>query len=144
MKEPSFISKRRVPYHDTQISKSLEWNGTISGNDVVVSPEPGAPETPEAQEAELKDVNQERVLTLEASRVPKRSRSHSVDSKAEGASDIVGNYEDVIANHMPVNNKNVELENSTKLLPEDADNGVGIVIVFLFKSMEHFVDLSFQ
>ncbi|KAI5224759.1 nuclear protein MDM1 isoform X1 [Manis pentadactyla] len=128
MKEPSFISKRRVPYHDTQISKSLEWNGTISENDVVVSPEPGAPETPEAQEAEQKDVNQERVLTLEASRAPKRSRSHPVDSKAEGASDIVGNNEDVIANHTPVNNKNVELEKSTKLLPENADNELDRVL----------------
>ncbi|XP_054436259.1 nuclear protein MDM1 isoform X2 [Pteronotus mesoamericanus] len=120
-KEPSFISKRRVPCHDPQISKSLEWNGTISENDVVVSPQPEAPETPESQEAEQKDVNQERVLALEASRVPKRTRSHSAESRAEGASDIVDNNKDVIANHIPVN-ENVELENSTKLLSENIDN----------------------
>ncbi|XP_032974418.1 nuclear protein MDM1 isoform X3 [Rhinolophus ferrumequinum] len=120
-KEPSFISKRRVPYHDPQISKSLEWNGAISENDVVISPEPKAPETPESQEAEQTDVNQERVLALEATRVPKRTRSNSADSRAEGASDIVENNKDVIANHIPVN-ENGELEHSTKLLSENVDN----------------------
>ncbi|XP_007106315.2 nuclear protein MDM1 isoform X3 [Physeter macrocephalus] len=123
-KEPSFISKRRVPHHDPQISKSLEWNGVTSENAVVVSPEPEAPRTPEPQEAEQKeDVNQERVLALDASRVPKRTRSHSADSRAEGASDIVENKEDVVANHVPVN-ENVELEHSTKLLSENIDGGV--------------------
>lgn len=138
-KEPSFISKRRVPYHDPQISKSLEWNGAISENDIV-SPKPEAAET-ELQEAEQKeDVNQERVLALEASRVPKRTRSHSTDSRAEGASDIVENNEDVIEGHIPVN-ENEELEHSTKLLSENVDNGVGIFTVFLFKSIEFFVNV---
>ena len=82
-REPSFISKRRVPYHDPQISKSLEWNGAIPENDIVISPKPEAPET-ELQEAEQKeDVTQERV--------PKRTRSQSTDSRAEGASDSVEN-----------------------------------------------------
>nr|KAF6496357.1 Mdm1 nuclear protein [Rousettus aegyptiacus] len=123
-KEPSFISKRRVPYHDPQISKYLEWNGASSENDVVVSPEPEAPEAPEgpeSQEAEQTDVNQERALALEASRVPKRTRSHSADSKAEGASDAVENNKDVIANSIPVN-ENVELEHSTKLPSGNTDN----------------------
>ncbi|XP_006933946.2 nuclear protein MDM1 isoform X1 [Felis catus] len=125
-KEPSFISKRRVPYHDPQISKSLEWNGAISENDIV-SPKPEAAET-ELQEAEQKeDVNQERVLALEASRVPKRTRSHSTDSRAEGASDIVENNEDVIEGHIPVN-ENEELEHSTKLLSENVDNGLNRVL----------------
>uniref|UniRef100_A0A452RYK4 Nuclear protein MDM1 n=1 Tax=Ursus americanus TaxID=9643 RepID=A0A452RYK4_URSAM len=123
-REPSFISKRRVPYHDAQISKSLEWNGAISENDVVVSPKPEAPEIAESQEAEQKeDVNQERVLALEASRVPKRTRSHSTDSRAEGASDIVENDVDVTANHPPVN-ENEDLEHSTKLHSENVANGV--------------------
>ncbi|KAM5336731.1 nuclear protein MDM1 isoform 3-T3 [Glossophaga mutica] len=121
-KEPSFISKRRVPYHDPQISKSLEWNGALSESDVVVSPQPEAPETPESQQAEHKDdFNQEKVLALEASRVPKETRSHSAESKAEGASDIVENNKDVIANHIPVN-ENVEVEHSPKLLSENIDN----------------------
>ncbi|XP_028388303.1 nuclear protein MDM1 isoform X3 [Phyllostomus discolor] len=120
-KEPSFISKRRVPYHDPQISKSLEWNGALSENDVVMSPQPEAPETPESQQAGHKeDDNQERVLALEAPRVPKGTRSHSAESKAEGASDIVENN-DVIANHIPVN-EDVEVEHSTKVLSENIDS----------------------
>nr|XP_012300369.1 nuclear protein MDM1 isoform X6 [Aotus nancymaae] len=122
VKEPSFISKRRVPYHDPQISKSLEWNGANSESIVVVSPEPEAPETPKSQEAEQKDVTQDRVHPLEASRVPKRTRSHSADSRAEGASDVVENNEGV-ANHKPVN-ENVELEQSVKVLSENVDNRV--------------------
>ncbi|XP_012300368.2 nuclear protein MDM1 isoform X5 [Aotus nancymaae] len=122
VKEPSFISKRRVPYHDPQISKSLEWNGANSESIVVVSPEPEAPETPKSQEAEQKDVTQDRVHSLEASRVPKRTRSHSADSRAEGASDVVENNEG-IANHKPVN-ENVELEQSVKVLSENVDNRV--------------------
>nr|XP_024203702.2 nuclear protein MDM1 isoform X8 [Pan troglodytes] len=120
-KEPSFISKRRVPYHDPQISKSLEWNGAISESNVVASPEPEAPETPKSQEAEQKDVTQERVHSLEASRVPKRTRSHSADSRAEGASDVENN--EGVTNHTPVN-ENVELEHSTKVLSENVDNGL--------------------
>nr|XP_034792090.1 nuclear protein MDM1 isoform X7 [Pan paniscus] len=120
-KEPSFISKRRVPYHDPQISKSLEWNGAISESNVVASPEPEAPETPKSQEAEQKDVTQERVHSLEASRVPKRTRSHSADSRAEGASDVENN--EGVTNHTPVN-ENVELEHSTKVLSENVANGL--------------------
>ncbi|XP_072602280.1 nuclear protein MDM1 isoform X4 [Vulpes vulpes] len=125
-REPSFISKRRVPYHDPQISKSLEWNGAISDNDILISPKPEAPET-ELQEAEQKDVTQERVLALEASRVPKRTRSHSTDSRAEGASDIVENNADIIANHIPVK-ENEDLEPSTKLHSENVDNGLDRVL----------------
>uniref|UniRef100_A0A8C6E458 Nuclear protein MDM1 n=1 Tax=Moschus moschiferus TaxID=68415 RepID=A0A8C6E458_MOSMO len=123
-KEPSFISKRRVPHHDPQISKSLEWNGATSENDVVLSPETEAPRTPESQEAEqTEDVNQERLLAVEASRGPKRTRSHSADSRTEGASDIVENKEDVKANHVPAN-ENVELKHSTKPLSENVGDRV--------------------
>uniref|UniRef100_A0A2K6GT38 Nuclear protein MDM1 n=1 Tax=Propithecus coquereli TaxID=379532 RepID=A0A2K6GT38_PROCO len=134
-KEPSFISKRRVPYHDPQISNSLKWNGAISEKDVVVAPQPAAWETPKSQEEEQKDVTQGRVLSLEASRVPKRTRSHSTDSRAEGTSDVVENNDDVIPNHTPVN-ANVELERSTKIPSENVDNGVGVFIIFLLKSIE--------
>ncbi|KAM9229210.1 nuclear protein MDM1-like [Dugong dugon] len=120
-KEPSFISKRRVPYHDPQISKSLEWKGSSSESNVV-SPEPEASVSQEAEQKE--DVNQEEVLPLEVSKVPKRTRSHSADSRAEGTVvDLVENNEDVIANHTPVN-ENVELEHSTKLLSGKVDNGL--------------------
>lgn len=104
---------------------------------MVALPEPEAPETPKSQEAEQKDVTQERVDSLEASRVPKRTRSHSADSRAEGASDVVENNEGV-TNHIPVN-ENVELEHSTKVLSENVDTGVGIFTAFLFRNIEFFV-----
>ncbi|XP_053438964.1 nuclear protein MDM1 isoform X2 [Nycticebus coucang] len=119
-KEPSFISKRRVPYHDPQISKSLNWNGAISEKDEPL-------ETLKSQEAEQKGVTQERVLSLEASRVPKRTRSHSMDSRAEGTSDVLENNENVITNHAP-DNEQVELEHSTKVHSENVDNGLDRIL----------------
>uniref|UniRef100_A0A5F9C3W1 Nuclear protein MDM1 n=1 Tax=Oryctolagus cuniculus TaxID=9986 RepID=A0A5F9C3W1_RABIT len=118
-KEPSFISKRRVPYHDPQISKSLEWNGAITENKVVASPEPEAPETPKPQEVE--GVSQQGVLPLEAPRVSKRTRSHSADSRAEGSSDVVDDNEGVKRDHELVT-EHEELELSTKLPSENVDN----------------------
>lgn len=120
-KEPTFISKRRVPHHDPQISKFLEWNGTPSENCAVVSPEPEAPEALESQGAEQKDVNQERVLALEDTTAPKRPTCHSPDSRAERASDIVEDNTDAIINHIPVN-ENVGQESCTKVLSEKTDN----------------------
>ncbi|XP_036312534.1 nuclear protein MDM1 isoform X2 [Pipistrellus kuhlii] len=120
-REPSFISKRRVPHHDPQISKFLEWNGATSENCGVVPPEPEAPEALESQGAEQKDVNQERVLALEDTMVPKRTTCHSPDSTAERASDIVENNTDAMINHIPAN-ENVEQESCTKPLSEKTDN----------------------
>ncbi|XP_050021437.1 nuclear protein MDM1 isoform X2 [Alexandromys fortis] len=120
-KEPSFISKRRVPYHDTQITKSLEWNGAITEDAMVVPPEPQTLPTQNPQETEPKeDANQERALSLEASRVPKRTRSHSADSRAEGASDAVEKHQDVTRNHV-LDPKEAELEPSTKPPAECVD-----------------------
>ncbi|XP_031205444.1 nuclear protein MDM1 isoform X2 [Mastomys coucha] len=120
-KEPSFISKRRVPYHDPQISKYLEWNGTVREKDALAPPEPQTIQTPKPQEAEQReDANQDTALSLEASRVPKRTRSHSADSRAEGASDTVEKHQDVTGNHALVN-ADVELRPSTKPLPKSID-----------------------
>lgn len=129
-KEPSFISKRRVPYHDTQITKSLEWNGAITEDAMVVPPEPQTLPTQNPQETEPKeDANQERALSLEASRVPKRTRSHSADSRAEGASDTVEKHQDVTRNHV-LDPKEAELEPSTKPPAECVDPRVGMSIIF--------------
>lgn len=101
---------------------------------MVVSPEPEAPEALESQGAEQRDVNQERVLALEATKVPKRTTCHSPDSRAERASDIVENNTDAIINHIPAN-ENVEQESCTKLLSEKKDNRVSIFTVFPYKSI---------
>lgn len=101
---------------------------------MALSPEPEAPEAPESQGAEHKDVNQERVLALEATKFPKRATCHSPDSRAERASDIVEDNTDAVINHIPVN-ENVEQDSCTKLLSEKTDNRVSIFTVFLFKSI---------
>uniref|UniRef100_A0A1W2P6V6 Nuclear protein MDM1 n=1 Tax=Mus musculus TaxID=10090 RepID=A0A1W2P6V6_MOUSE len=133
-KEPGFISKRRVPYHDPQISKYLEWNGTVRKKDTLVPPEPQAFGTPKPQEAEQgEDANQEAVLSLEASRVPKRTRSHSADSRAEGVSDTVEKHQGVTRSHAPVS-ADVELRPSSKQpLSQSIDPRVGRATVFLLK-----------
>ncbi|KFQ40234.1 Nuclear protein MDM1, partial [Mesitornis unicolor] len=83
-REPNFISKRRVPYHDPQISKSFEWTADCDLND--------PPETEALRTAELhtdhdndNDVNQEEVETPEGPRLPPKVQSHSVDSRGETA-----------------------------------------------------------
>ncbi|XP_055986728.1 nuclear protein MDM1 isoform X2 [Sorex fumeus] len=127
-REPGFLSKRKVPYHDPQISKSFEWHGPVTQSDVVLSPKPRAPETAKLQETNQEDGgNEEKVPVLEACRVPKRTRSHSADSRTEGASDIVENNEDELVDHAPVT-ENVQSEQTTGLLSENVDDGVDRVL----------------
>ncbi|NXG43758.1 MDM1 protein, partial [Psilopogon haemacephalus] len=82
-REPKFISKRRVPYHNPQISKSFEWTEDCDLNDPL--------ETEAARPAELHtdhsrgDVNQEPTELVEGPRLPPKVRSPSVDSRGETA-----------------------------------------------------------
>ncbi|KFQ13537.1 Nuclear protein MDM1, partial [Leptosomus discolor] len=82
-REPNFISKRRVPHHHPQISKSFEWTGDCDLNDPV--------ETEALRTAELQtdhnnnDVNQEKIETPEGPRLPPKVQSDSVDSRGETA-----------------------------------------------------------
>ncbi|NXA11227.1 MDM1 protein, partial [Sapayoa aenigma] len=79
-REPKFISKRRVPYHNPQISKSLEWTADCDLDDPL-----------ETEAAELhtdhnnNDVNQEEIETTEGPRLPPKVRSDLVDSSGETA-----------------------------------------------------------
>ncbi|NWV29160.1 MDM1 protein, partial [Origma solitaria] len=79
-REPKFISKRRVPYHNPQISKSLEWTADCDLNDQL-----------ETEAAELhtdhnnNNVNQEKLETPEGPRLPPKVESHLVDSSSETA-----------------------------------------------------------
>ncbi|NXY29564.1 MDM1 protein, partial [Pomatorhinus ruficollis] len=74
-REPNFISKRRVPYHNPQISKSLEWTGDCDLND---------PLETEAEELHTdhnnNNVNQEKLETPEGRGFPPKVQSHVVDS----------------------------------------------------------------
>ncbi|KAM7127782.1 nuclear protein MDM1 isoform 2-T2 [Ciconia maguari] len=82
-REPNFISKRRVPYRNPQISKSFEWTADCDLND--------PPETEALMTAELhtdhnnSDVNQEKIEMAEGPRLPPKVRSHSVGSGGETA-----------------------------------------------------------
>ncbi|XP_068937112.1 nuclear protein MDM1 isoform X2 [Petaurus breviceps papuanus] len=123
-KEPSFISKKRVPYYDTEIPKYLEWKAEdASENELVVLPEPEVPEVPKLQETKEKDdLNEERILTPEAPRVPKRVRSHSADSRVEEAVvDPVNDNKEAISDPTPVS-RNAEAQKSTQGLSENVHN----------------------
>ncbi|KAJ1163121.1 hypothetical protein NDU88_003584 [Pleurodeles waltl] len=83
-KEPGFISKRRVPYYNPQISKSLEWNGDLDSERNLEAPsDQKAPEHLHSHTAYHKDIHgEENVETPKAPRLPHRkSRSHSADSR---------------------------------------------------------------
>ncbi|NXR54044.1 MDM1 protein, partial [Hippolais icterina] len=79
-REPNFISKRRVPYHNPQILKSLEWTADCDLNDPL-----------ETEAAELhtdhnnNNVNQKKLETPEGPRLPSKVQSHVVDSGDEVA-----------------------------------------------------------
>ncbi|XP_041321582.1 nuclear protein MDM1 [Pyrgilauda ruficollis] len=79
-REPKFISKRRVPYHNPQISKSLEWPADCDLNDPL-----------ETEAAELhtdhdnEDGNEEKLETPEGPRLPPKIQSRVVDSGGEVA-----------------------------------------------------------
>ncbi|NWR57731.1 MDM1 protein, partial [Bucorvus abyssinicus] len=82
-REPNFISKRRVPYHNPQISKSFEWTADCDLNDPLEAEGLGTGEL--HTDYNNNDVNQERIETPEGPRLPPQVRSHSVDSRGETA-----------------------------------------------------------
>ncbi|XP_027710008.1 nuclear protein MDM1 isoform X4 [Vombatus ursinus] len=122
-KEPSFISKKRVPYYDPEIPKYLEWKAEdASENELVVLPEPEVPEVPKLQETKEKDdLNEERILTTEVSRVPKRVRSHSADSRVAEAIDPVDNNKEAISDPTPAH-RNAEPQKPSQGLSENVHN----------------------
>ncbi|OXB57071.1 hypothetical protein ASZ78_002942 [Callipepla squamata] len=81
-REPNFISKRRVPYHNPQISKSFEWTGDCDSDEPV---ETEALKTAELCADHRHDVNQEKTETTEGPRLPPKVWSHSSDSGVETA-----------------------------------------------------------
>ncbi|NWW89403.1 MDM1 protein, partial [Rhynochetos jubatus] len=82
-REPKFISKRRVPYHNPQISKSFEWPGDCDLKDPLVTEALGTAELHTDQNNN--DVNQEKIETPEGPRLPPKVRSHLVDAGRETA-----------------------------------------------------------
>ncbi|XP_051857084.1 nuclear protein MDM1 isoform X3 [Antechinus flavipes] len=124
-KEPSFISKKRVPYYDPEIPKYLEWKAEDSSeNELVALPESEVPEVPKLQETKEKgDLTEERILTPEVLRVPKKVQSHSADSKVEEAVDPVDDNKEAISDPTPMN-RNAETQKCTQGLSENVHNQV--------------------
>ncbi|XP_040451467.1 nuclear protein MDM1 isoform X1 [Falco naumanni] len=82
-REPKFISKRRVPYHNPQISKFFEWTADCDLNDPL---EAEAVKTAEGHTDDNNSaVNQEKIETPEGPRLPPKVQSHSVDCRGETA-----------------------------------------------------------
>ncbi|XP_053833243.1 nuclear protein MDM1 isoform X1 [Vidua macroura] len=115
-REPKFISKRRVPYHNPQISKSLEWTGDCDLNDPL-----------ETEAAELHtdhnndNGNQERLETPEGPRLPSKVQSHVVDSGGEIALALAENNMKKSPSEAPPNQN--EAFSSPKKESEKMGNG---------------------
>ncbi|KYO47735.1 nuclear protein MDM1 [Alligator mississippiensis] len=89
IREPNFISKRKVPYYNPQISKSFEWRGDSNLNDLPEAEVPGPTEL--HADHNNNDINQDKVETPDAPRLPKTIRSRSADSRVESAIALAGN-----------------------------------------------------
>lgn len=78
-REPNFISKRRVPYHNPQISKYFEWTADCDLNDPLET----ETELHTSRSNDVNGVNGENTETPEGPRLPSEVRSHSADSRGE-------------------------------------------------------------
>ncbi|XP_033018126.1 nuclear protein MDM1 isoform X2 [Lacerta agilis] len=82
-REPSFISKKRAPYHSTQISKSFEWFGD-NNSEKDTSSEYEIHRPLELRTKDSKDyVNQDNIKTPDAPRLPEKVHSSSASSRSE-------------------------------------------------------------
>ncbi|KAH0616662.1 hypothetical protein JD844_027951, partial [Phrynosoma platyrhinos] len=82
-REPKFISKRRIPYHNTQVSKSFEWNGE-NESEKDTSSEPEIHQPLEIHASESRDeINQEKIKTPDAPRLPEKTHSSPAGSRSE-------------------------------------------------------------
>ncbi|NXO83584.1 MDM1 protein, partial [Sitta europaea] len=114
-REPKFISKRRVPYRNPQISKSLEWTADCDLNDLL-----------ETEAAELhtdhnnNNGNQEKLETP-GLRLPQKVQSHVVDSGGEIALALAENNMKKSPSEAPPNQN--EAFSSPKKESEKMGNG---------------------
>ncbi|NXB09161.1 MDM1 protein, partial [Cnemophilus loriae] len=114
-REPKFISKRRVPYHNPQISKSLEWTADCDLND------PLETEAAELHTDHNNNVNQEKLETPEGPRLAPKAQSHVVDSSGETALALAENNMKKSPSEVPPNQN--EAFSSPKKESEKMGNG---------------------
>ncbi|NXN83896.1 MDM1 protein, partial [Bombycilla garrulus] len=115
-REPKFISKRRVPYRNPQISKSLEWTADCDLN---------APLETEVAELHTdhnnNNGNQEKLETPEGPRLTSKAQSHVVDSGGEIPVALAENNMKRSPSETPPNRN--EAFSSPKKESEKMDNG---------------------
>ncbi|NXY42518.1 MDM1 protein, partial [Ceuthmochares aereus] len=123
-REPKFISKRRVPYHDPQISKYFDWTADCDLNDLH--------ETEALRTAELHtghnddDMNREKTEAPEEPRPPAKVQSHSIDSRGETALVLAENNMKRSPSAAPPNQNDAFLSPKKEL--EKMGNGVHRVL----------------
>ncbi|XP_035199115.1 nuclear protein MDM1 isoform X4 [Oxyura jamaicensis] len=122
-REPNFISKRRVPYHNPQISKSFEWAADCDLDDPL---ETEALKTAELHTDHNNDVNQEKIETPEGPRLPPKVRSRSADSRVETALALPENNMKRSPTVAPPNRNEAFV--SSKKESEKMDNGLHRVL----------------
>ncbi|XP_068525355.1 nuclear protein MDM1 isoform X3 [Anas acuta] len=122
-REPNFISKRRVPYHNPQISKSFEWTADCDLDDPL---ETEVLKTAELHTDRNNDVNQEKIETPEGPRLPPKVRSHSADSRVETAPALPENNMKRSPTVAPPNKNEAFV--SSKKESEKMDNGLHRVL----------------
>ncbi|XP_051489171.1 nuclear protein MDM1 isoform X2 [Apus apus] len=123
-REPNFISKRRVPYHHPQISKSFEWMADCDSNDPLETEAPKAAEL--HADHNNNNVNQEKIDTPEGPRLPPEVQLNSVDSRGEAALALAENNMKRSASAAPPNQN--EAFASPKKETEKVGNGLQRVL----------------
>lgn len=121
-REPNFISKRRVPYYDTQISKSFQWNGG-NGLEKAALSEFEVSEPVELHKTDSKDVELNKDLndTPDAPRLPEKLHLSSAGSGSE-STEALGRSKKSVP-QTPVHENKVLA--STKKELGKTDHGVG-------------------
>ncbi|KAM4748857.1 nuclear protein MDM1 [Rhinophrynus dorsalis] len=120
-KEPCFISKRRVPFYNPQISKSFQWEECIDlpRNECAKS-DLGTNEPVKLHlELEKESLAEESMHTPDAPRLLKKSSSHSAAHRMQSADgkSPAKNLE------IHAQEANKETPTSSKAIPEKYDNG---------------------
>ncbi|XP_038612488.1 nuclear protein MDM1 [Tachyglossus aculeatus] len=126
-REPGFISKRRVPYYNPEIAKSLEWKeDDVSDSDGPERREPNIPpllQLPGTSEEE--DGGHERLETTVVPKAPRRNRSLSADSRIESPRDPTGNKQ---APPQPASAKRKDTFEPSKREARNVDEGLARVL----------------
>uniref|UniRef100_A0A4W3I6Q4 Nuclear protein MDM1 n=1 Tax=Callorhinchus milii TaxID=7868 RepID=A0A4W3I6Q4_CALMI len=132
-REPSFISKKRVPYYRPQVSKSFQWDWNSNSGQDLQEPKPKESQPVKSQTSVLSEgMNAEDCKTPEAPRSLRFGRSRSMDCRLHSA------LEPPMAGDKPqvAEAQKSKKDNNTPPKKEGADEGIanGVSVVLQKKS----------